>query len=256
MSRSPCAPSDPFLTDSLPKRPQPGNGAPFSRQEAYFFSCNKMIIYKQWLSLLGLLEQLSNAQLLAELFRHPMFLVFVGLVAFFHVSEFTLAAVYDRDNLGYHSWLISPPYCLALLAACAEYWVESSLFPGMKGPDVVSLVGLVVALLGEAIRKTGIITAGSSFTHHIRHHREQNHRLITEGIYRYIRHPGYLGWFLWAVGLQAMLCNPVCFISFAIISWRFFATRIPYEEHFLVTFFGDRYDSYRKRTPTYIPFIK
>lgn len=82
------------------------------------------------------------------------------------------------------AWLLSPPYCLALLAACAEYWVESSLFPDLKGPNVVSLVGLVVALLGEAIRKTGIVTAGSSFTHHIRHHREQSHRLITGGIYR------------------------------------------------------------------------
>lgn len=34
---------------------------------------------------------------------------------------------------------------------------------------------------------------------------------------RYVRHPGYLGWLLWAVGTQVLLCNPVTTIAFAVV---------------------------------------
>ena len=34
---------------------------------------------------------------------------------------------------------------------------------------------------------------------------------------RFVRHPGYLGWFIWAVGTQVLLCNPLSMISFAYV---------------------------------------
>ncbi len=34
---------------------------------------------------------------------------------------------------------------------------------------------------------------------------------------RYIRHPGYLGWLVWAVGTQILLANPICTIAFAVV---------------------------------------
>jgi len=41
--------------------------------------------------------------------------------------------------------------------------------------------------------------------------------------YRYVRHPGYLGWLIWAVGTQVLLTNPVCTLLFAYlvraVSW-------------------------------------
>ncbi|KAJ6733392.1 PROTEIN-S ISOPRENYLCYSTEINE O-METHYLTRANSFERASE [Salix koriyanagi] len=38
-------------------------------------------------------------------------------------------------------------------------------------------------------------------------------------------------------GTQIMLCNPISTIGFAIVVWRFFAQRIPYEEFFLEAVF-------------------
>ena len=34
---------------------------------------------------------------------------------------------------------------------------------------------------------------------------------------RYVRHPGYLGWLLWVTGTQALLCNPLCLLSFPFV---------------------------------------
>lgn len=42
---------------------------------------------------------------------------------------------------------------------------------------------------------------------------------------RWFRHPSYAGFFYWALGTQMMLQNPVSFIGFAILLWRFFYQR-------------------------------
>jgi protein-S-isoprenylcysteine O-methyltransferase len=39
-------------------------------------------------------------------------------------------------------------------------------------------------------------------------------------------------------------------------SWMFFADRIPYEESLLLSFFGNTYLDYQRRTPLGLPFIK
>ena len=68
-----------------------------------------------------------------------LFITFLGFLIAFHVSEMGLAQLYMRDDVSSRSWLISKPYCLAMLAAIAEYWIEGALFPGMKTPVGVAL---------------------------------------------------------------------------------------------------------------------
>ncbi|XP_021897015.1 protein-S-isoprenylcysteine O-methyltransferase A-like isoform X4 [Carica papaya] len=144
-------------------------------------------------------------------------------VIFFHSSEYVLAvAVHGRSK---------------------EYWWISNF-------------GLLMVIIGEIIRKMAIITAGQSFTHLIKVHHEESHKLITHGVYRFMRHPSYCGFFVWSVGTQVMLCNPLSTIVFALVVWRFFAKRIPYEEYFLRRFFGSEYEIYAQYVPSGVPFVK
>ena len=101
------------------------------------------------------------------------------------------------------------------------------------------------------------MTAGHNFTHLVSESKEAKHALVTDGVYRFVRHPGYCGWFWWSVGTQVMLANPLSAIGFAYFSYRFFAHRIKQEEALLESsdFFGDEYTRYKATTPTYIPFI-
>eukprot|EP00878_Enallax_costatus_P029049 GHUV01031432.1.p2 GENE.GHUV01031432.1~~GHUV01031432.1.p2 ORF type:complete len:148 (+),score=28.99 GHUV01031432.1:146-589(+) len=145
---------------------------------------------------------------------------------------------------------------LAMIAGLAEYAVEAILVPATKQQwQWVSYLGLVLVLAGEVIRKTAMVTAASSFTHDIARERRDKHVLVTTGIYRYVRHPGYLGWFLWSIATQLLLVNPVCTVGFTYVSWRFFAERIPFEEYYLRSFFGRQYLQYAEATPSGIPFI-
>ncbi len=52
------------------------------------------------------------------------------------------------------------------------------------------------------------------------------------GDVRFFRHPGYLGFLIWSVGSQVLLCNPVCTVGYTIVMWRFFRDRIPYPSQF------------------------
>lgn len=185
-------------------------------------------------------------------------LVFISTLLCYHGIEFGLQFAFNRSMISFDSLLLSANYEIAVAAAVLEFVLESFFFPGLKSrflSSPVSTGGLCVAIAGYAIRVAGIITAGSSFTHEIQTSLRREHKMVDHGIYRYIRHPGYLGWLLFSVFLQLYLGNFVCFLGFARVSWTFFADRIPYEEDYLVRMFGDRYRKYRAQTRTWIPFI-
>lgn len=178
-------------------------------------------------------------------------------VFFFHSSEFVLAIFFHGpSNVTLRSLLISKYYLLAMILSFIEYFVEILLFPGWKECWWISNLGLAMVIVGEIIRKSAIITAGSAFTHLIKIHHEEHHELVTHGVYGFVRHPGYCGFLIWAVGTQIMLCNPVSTVGFAVVVWRFFADRIPYEEFFLRQFFGSQYEEYARQVPSGVPFVK
>ncbi|XP_068647826.1 protein-S-isoprenylcysteine O-methyltransferase A [Aristolochia californica] len=181
----------------------------------------------------------------------------LATITFFHSSEYVLAVViHGRYNVPLSSLLISKHYSLAMTCSFLEYMVEIVLFPELKEHWWISNIGLAMIVIGELTRKAAVVTARQSFTHVIRIYYEDGHELVTDGIYRYVRHPGYCGFFIWAIGTQVMLCNPLCTIAFAVVTWKFFSRRIPYEEFFLRQFFGSRYVEYAAKVHSGLPFIK
>lgn len=181
---------------------------------------------------------------------------FLASLATYHVSEYAIAWAYNRPLLSRDSWLLSTPYCVAMLAGCAEYALELALgFDASRRLESVRLLGLAMVVAGDALRKTAEITARHNFTHKIMTRRRAEHVVVRRGVYRHVRHPGYLGWFVWSVGTQVLLCNPACVVAFTVAAWRFFADRIPVEEEHLRRMFPGEYAAYAAVTPTWIPGI-
>ena len=86
--------------------------------------------------------------------------------------------------------------------------------------------------------------------------KREQHKLVTTGFYSIVRHPSYFGWFYWSVGTQLILGNPLCAVGYALASWRFFQSRIQFEEQTLVDFFGAEFVAFRERVPIGIPLLK
>lgn len=122
----------------------------------------------------------------------------------------------------------SREYHIALVGSWIEFWIEFFFTPSWKLHSSVLLAGLAIVFLGQAFRIAAMWTAASNFSHRIEYQKRQEHVLVTHGVYRFVRHPSYLGWFAWTIGSQVLLGNPVCGIGYTIVSWGFFRDRIPY----------------------------
>ena len=182
---------------------------------------------------------------------------YVVVMAVFHFTEYLATALTNPNNLSTDSFLLnhSPAYHIAAVASWAEFFLEFYFAPVLKSVRAVSYLGLCVCLLGEVVRKLAMAHAGRSFSHIVQSVRKEDHVLVTDGIYRFSRHPSYVGWFYWSIGTQVILCNPVCFLGYLLTSWFFFRERIAIEEESLLYFFGDAYANYKRTVPTGLPFI-
>lgn len=185
------------------------------------------------------------------------FLMYMSVLSFFHLSEFVTIAIIKPRSLNVDSFLLnhSPEYHIAAITSWIEFFVELYFFPSMKQMSLISLSGVLLCITGEVIRKSAMLTAGSNFSHTVEYRKERGHRLVTSGLYGVWRHPSYTGWFLWSLGTQIVLINPICLIGYAVVSRDFFRHRIHDEEQILIEFFGEEYIEYRKQVPCGVPFI-
>ncbi|XP_054654366.1 protein-S-isoprenylcysteine O-methyltransferase [Dunckerocampus dactyliophorus] len=178
-------------------------------------------------------------------------------LAFFHYSEYLVTAIINPRSLSLDSFLLnhSVEYSLAAVSSWLEFTVEMLTFPELKKLNWLSVMGLLMVLCGDGLRKAAMLTAGSNFNHIVQNEKAFSHVLVTSGVYAFFRHPSYVGWFYWSIGTQVMLCNPICTLGYTIASWRFFRERIEEEEISLINFFAEDYVEYKKRVPTGLPFI-
>jgi protein-S-isoprenylcysteine O-methyltransferase Ste14 len=81
----------------------------------------------------------------------------------------------------------------------------------------------------------------------------ESHRLVTGGVYRYLRHPIYAA--IWLTGLAQVLmlanwiAGPACLVLFLPV----YLVRVPREERMMLDHFGDEYRAYMGRTGGVIP---
>ena len=68
--------------------------------------------------------------------------------------------------------------------------------------------------------------AGTNFNHQVQSRRNEGHELVTTGLYAWLRHPSYFGFFWWGLGTQVVLGNIVSFLGYLGVLWYFFSTRI------------------------------
>ncbi|SCQ17179.1 protein-S-isoprenylcysteine O-methyltransferase, putative [Plasmodium ovale] len=123
---------------------------------------------------------------------------------------------------------------------------------------------LLLSLIGLFLRILGLIHCSRNFSFYvlssdklINKYVKRKHNLVKWGLYKYMRHPCYTGWFYYALFLQLLLCNVVCFFLCFVISWTYFYRTIKAEEKCLLECYEEEYRTYKAQTPhIYIPFMK
>ena len=134
------------------------------------------------------------------------------------------------------SWLPVPFLLVTLFAPGRTSWV-------LWG------AGFVLILIGEWIRLAGVAAAGTV----TRRRSRDVQRLVTYGIFNYVRNPLYVGnFFIW-MGF-VLISGVLWFLPLAVLIFAIEYTLIVrYEEGVLESIFGQEYLEYKRSTPRWIP---
>ncbi|MHB8906432.1 MAG: methyltransferase family protein [Melioribacteraceae bacterium] len=83
----------------------------------------------------------------------------------------------------------------------------------------------------------------------------KDHKLITGGIYKFIRHPQYLSQLLSDLGAGLALLSYIVVPVVVLIEIPLFIMRALLEDKLLQKHFGEEYSAYKKRSGFIIPFV-
>jgi protein-S-isoprenylcysteine O-methyltransferase Ste14 len=138
--------------------------------------------------------------------------------------------------------------CLAL----SFLFIYFNLFILFKDNNY-AFIGSGVMLTGLAFRVAAVKTLRQYYTRTLKVSSDQ--KIINTGLYKYVRHPGYLGVLMVWVGAGISSDNYLALSIITVLNVSVYHFRMNAEEEMLNSAFGDEYTNYKKRTFRLIPFV-
>lgn len=121
------------------------------------------------------------------------------------------------------------------------------------GPRIFPIAGITLIICGLFVRWFAILSLKHQFTVDVSI--RKNHRMVKEGIYRFVRHPAYAGSLLSFFGLGFCFSNYLSILIISVPICLAFLHRVRIEEEALIHAFGSEYLDYRASTKRFIPGI-
>jgi protein-S-isoprenylcysteine O-methyltransferase Ste14 len=119
------------------------------------------------------------------------------------------------------------------------------------GSRAFPITGIMLIICGLVLRWIAIFSLKSQFTVDVAIMKD--HHIVSNGIYRYVRHPSYSGSLLSFLGLGLFFADIFSLATIVLPISAAFLYRIRVEEQALVDTFGDEYIRYCKSTRRLIP---
>ena len=142
----------------------------------------------------------------------------------------------------------------ALLLALVYVFTPSLSFADYRLPPPVPWCGAALLVCAIWLLHRAHADLGSNYSSELELREE--HELIQQGIYRWIRHPMYASFWLLFLAqgllLENWLAGRYGVLAFAVM----YFVRVPREERMLCESFGEQYREYMRRTGRLIPRIR
>ena len=151
-------------------------------------------------------------------------------------AAFILALMAEMFGIPLLLYILSPVMRISYYAKRDGGWLNNPLIFGWNGAVIgvwLTLIGMIIVIIGwhQIHRATG---------------------LVTSGIYKYIRHPQYTGFFLvmtgWLLHWETTLT--LVMYPFLVLMYYLLARK---EDTELKKEFGNEYEIYRHKTPMFLP---
>ena len=137
----------------------------------------------------------------------------------------------DKSSLWWLYGLITVGYALSFSIGATKigriyYW------------NTFFAIGMALVVIGLMIRIHSIQTLNQYFTYSVA--KVENHKIIETGLYKFIRHPGYLGQLIIFIGISTSISNWLSILVMMIPITLGYLYRIKVEERFMLEQLGRR----------------
>jgi protein-S-isoprenylcysteine O-methyltransferase Ste14 len=154
-----------------------------------------------------------------------------------------------REERGDRSfWLILPSFLVIFFGAPLEFLYTPGLLPRAS---VMQIAGLALILAALVLRIWARRIIRGMYTGHVQI--LTGHRLVQEGPYRYIRHPGYAGFMLMGLGIAMGYSSLIGLGAVPLLLYPGLVYRMRVEEKMLEQQFGEEYRHYANNTGRCFP---
>ena len=146
--------------------------------------------------------------------------------------------------------LLAALLALPLAAPPLAAWGERAGLWLLPGGHALGWAGVLLAAAGLALRIAAMVQLGSRFDPTVAI--LPDHALETRGLYARIRHPGYAGAWVAALGGVLAFGSALGLVPVALMGLAL-AARVRREERALAGHFGEAYREYCSRTGAFVP---
>jgi protein-S-isoprenylcysteine O-methyltransferase Ste14 len=115
----------------------------------------------------------------------------------------------------------------------------------------IQAIGIALEIAGYSLFLWSVLERGH---YAVSWEMSENHRLVTWGPYRYVRHPSYVAYFIMFFGLFFTLLNLFALVPLVAIPG--YVSLTAYEEELLTKRFGNEYAEYQKMAGRFLPKTK
>jgi protein-S-isoprenylcysteine O-methyltransferase Ste14 len=186
-------------------------------------------------------------------------IAFVGIIVITRVPEIISASRWrpqrdpnartaDRGSLVVMSVVTGGGVVVACILAAV--WTGAAI-PWLR--PQITMVGIVVIVLGAALRWWAIFTLGRYFTFEVAVRATQS--VVRSGPYRFVRHPSYTAILVMLLGVGLALANWASLIVMLAGGVIGLLYRVRVEERALMEALGQPYADYTRYTKRFIPFM-
>lgn len=186
-------------------------------------------------------------------FDHPSF---IALTAFCYI--FSVIATFTAGNISSgeredksNRWVLGAFSVIALVIGFLPAYTDRIGFSVIH-PEPVRWVGVALFVLGCVLRIWPVFVLGNRFSGLVAI--QPGHTLVTDGIYRFIRNPSYLGMVVTVLGWGIVFRSWVGVLLAASLMIPL-VPRMNSEEALLYSQFGKEYEAYRSRTWRMLPWV-
>jgi protein-S-isoprenylcysteine O-methyltransferase Ste14 len=181
--------------------------------------------------------------------RSALVVVTAAMVAAGLLSSANLSAGEREDRS--NRWIIGALGLIGLLSAWLPAYTDRKEFWVLDG-DAVRWLGVALYAAGGALRLWPVFILGRRFSGLVAI--QPGHTLVTDGLYRRIRNPSYLGLLILSLGWALAFRSGVG-VLLATLNIPPLIARMNSEERLLHAQFGQEYEAYRARTWRLLPGV-